>query len=261
MHPTSTHEATRAESTPLPGPLPRNVAFFPTCMADLASPEPALAAIRVLERLGCRVTIPDGMSCCGQPALNSGHAGPARRLLRTYLDAADPFDAVVTIAGSCAATVVHQGPRLLGAGTETRPGYAQLWEFTQFVDAFGAGLPLRLDAHVTYHDSCHMTRMLGETHASRAVLARIEGLTLTEMLASDDCCGFGGTFSVKFPEVSAAMADQKLRHASDTHADYVVSADPGCLVHLAARQARTGVGPRFLHIAELVELALEGGFR
>lgn len=257
MHSSSTDAPVRSASTPHVGDLPRRVAFFPTCMADLASPEPALAAVRVLERLGCRVTIPAGMTCCGQPALNSGHAGPAKRLLRSYLDAAEGFDAVVTIAGSCASTVVHQGPRLLG-DLDARPGYARLWEFSQFVDAFGAELPLRLAASVTYHDSCHMTRMLGETHAPRAVLGRIEGLTLMEMLASDDCCGFGGTFSVKFPEVSAAMADQKLRHAEATHAAYIVSADPGCLVHLAARSARTGVGPQTLHIAELVDLALGG---
>lgn len=252
--------ATRAGARPHAGPMPRRIAFFPTCMADLAMPEPALAAARVLRRMGCEVTVPGDMVCCGQPALNSGHARPAARLLRSLVDSSDGFDAVVTIAGSCAATVIHHGPRLLGDEVVERPGYAKLWEFSQFLDAYldEASVPLHLDAVVTYHDSCHMTRMLGETSAPRAVLARIDGIEVDEMLASGDCCGFGGTFSIKFPEVAGAMADQKLRHAADTRARYLVSSDPGCLVNIGGRQQVTGVGPIPIHLAEIVERAMGG---
>lgn len=245
------------------------VALFATCMTDFAAPGPASAAVRVIEAMGYRVEVPAGQSCCGQPALNSGYPDAAARLVGSWGRAFDGYAAVVSVAGSCAAMMHHHGPTL--AGTPAAGGGAaaaldralpQLWEFSQFVAEFGDGLDLRLDAEVTYHDSCHMTRMLGERETPREVLSRIKGVRLTEMTDSDTCCGFGGTFSVKFPEVSTAMADFKLDVAAQTGARYVVSSDPGCLTHLAARALRRGgEAARFLHLAELMALALPAQVR
>lgn len=248
------------------------VALFATCMTDFAAPGPAAAAVRVIEAMGYSVEVPQGQSCCGQPALNSGYPEAAARLIGSWSRAFDGYAAVVSVAGSCAATMHHHGPALAvtsaagaGAAAALDRALPRLWEFSQFVAEFGGDIDLALDAEVTYHDSCHMTRMLGERHTPREVLARIRGVRLTEMTDSDTCCGFGGTFSVKFPEVSTAMADFKLDAAAESGARYVVSSDPGCLTHLAARALRRGrhSGPdmRFLHLAELVDLALQAGVR
>lgn len=242
------------------------VAVFATCMTDFAAPAPASAAARVIEAMGYRVEIPPAQSCCGQPALNSGYPEAAARLVRSWARAFDGYDAIVSVAGSCAAMLHHHGPGLaVSAGdAEARRldrELPRLWEFSQFVAEYGADLPLALDADVTYHDSCHMTRMLGERHTPREVLARIRGVRLHEMTDSDTCCGFGGTFSVKFPEVSTAMADFKLDQAAATGARYVVSSDPGCLTHLSSRAEKRnrGTGPSYVHLAELVDRALPAG--
>lgn len=235
------------------------VALFATCMTDFAAPSPAAAAVRVIEAMGYRVEVPADQSCCGQPALNSGYPQAASRLVASWARAFDGYETVVSVAGSCAAMMHHHGPELAvgGAGADaldrTLP---RLWEFSRFVAEFGGDLDLALDAEVTYHDSCHMTRMLGERHSPREVLSRIAGVHLVEMTDSDTCCGFGGTFSVKFPEVSTAMADFKLDQAAATGARYVVSSDPGCLTHLASRSARRGGATEFVHLAELVARAL-----
>lgn len=238
---------------------PRSVAVFASCIADLAAPGPVRATVRVLEAMGLDVALPAGQTCCGQPALNSGHPGPAKRLMRHWIEVFGPYDAVVSPSGSCTATVFHQYPRVLeGRWAErARELAARTYELSQFVAAYGAGLPLRLDATVTYHDSCHMLRSLGERTAPRTVLERIEGLRLVEMAEHETCCGFGGTFAAKFPEVSVGLADQKLGAAADSGARYLVSADPGCLTHLTARTVGTRGPVRTRHIAELIADALE----
>lgn len=235
---------------------PRRAALFISCVGDLAAPGPARAAVEVLEAMGVAVEVPSAQTCCGQPALNSGHPDAARTLLRHWLDVFAPYEAVVTPSGSCAAMLHHHVGRLCDPTPRERDLVARTYEFTQFVAAFGAGLDLRLDTSVTYHDSCHMARSLGERRTPREVLGRISGLRLTEMAGCDTCCGFGGTFSAKFPAVSVAMADTKLGEALATGSDLLVSADPGCLAHLRARAeaARRPVATR--HVAEVVRDAL-----
>lgn len=239
-----------------PGTLPERVALFTTCLADFAAPGPLAATIAVLEAIGVEVVVPRDQTCCGQPALNSGFPAQAGRVLAQTLDSLDGAEAVVTLAGSCAAMIVHHSTRLLGAEAASRSGVRNLWEFTQFVAAFGEDLDLELDATVTYHDGCHMTRLLGERTAPRTVLGRIRGLRLVEMPDSDTCCGFGGTFSAKFPELSVAMADVKLDNAAAARAEYVVSADPGCLMQLQTRADAAGRPIRTRHIAEIVRDAM-----
>jgi len=230
------------------------VALFSTCMADFAAPGPAQAARDFLEALGHEVVVPADQSCCGQPALNSGYPREAARLMDAWVDTFSGFEHVVSVAGSCTAMLAHHGGELVSADRRM----PRLWEFSQFVvaQATTRDLGLHLNARVTYHDACHMTRMLGERHTPRALLSLIDGLELVEMTDSDSCCGFGGTFSVKFPEVSTAMADMKLQTIAAAGADAVVTSDPGCITHLAARAIATGSHVRFLHLAEVAAMAL-----
>ena len=235
---------------------PDRVALFATCLADFAAPGVMAATVEVLEGMGVGVDLPRGQTCCGQPALNSGFPKEAGRVMRQTLDSVEGAQAVVTTAGSCAAMITHNAVRLLGSGAGARSGVRDLWEFTQFVEAFGQDLDLELDASVTYHDGCHMTRFLGERSTPRALLNRIQGLSLVEMPDSDTCCGFGGTFSAKFPELSVAMSDVKLDNAAGTGADFVVSADPGCLMQLQTRADAMGRPVQTRHIAEIVRDAM-----
>ncbi|MGH3342594.1 MAG: (Fe-S)-binding protein [Carbonactinosporaceae bacterium] len=236
----------------------KRVALFVSCLADLAAPGPARGAVEVLEALGFGVDVPLSQTCCGQPALNSGYPGAARRLMRHWLDVFEPYDTVVSPSGSCTATVHHQYERVLdGPDRERARALAdRTYELSQFVAVHGAGLPLALDATVTYHDSCHMLRSLGEHDAPRIVLGRITGLRLVEMPSAEVCCGFGGTFAAKFADLSVAMADRKLADAQQTGAHYLVSADPGCLMHLSARARAAGLPVITRHLAELLRDAL-----
>lgn len=239
---------------------PRTVALFVSCIADLAAPGPARATVEVLEAMGCEVVVPRQATCCGQAALNSGYREEARRLMHHWIEAFRGYDAVVSPSGSCTSTVHHHYPRVLARpwATRAREIVERSYELSQFVAAFGRGLRLRLDATVTYHDSCHMLRSMGEQAAPREVLARVDGLRLVELANPDTCCGFGGTFATKFPEVSVAMGDQKLAEAAATDTHYLVSADPGCLMHLGTRAEYAGqagrVQPR--HVAEVLRDAL-----
>lgn len=187
--------------------------------------------------------------------------------MRHWIEAFEPYEAVVSPSGSCTSTVHHHYPRVLAepwAG-RARDVIERSHELSQFVAAYGRDLDLRLDATVTYHDSCHMLRSMGENAAPREVLSRIRGLRLVELANPDTCCGFGGTFATKFPEVSVAMGDQKLAEAAATGTHYLVSADPGCLLHLGTRAEWLGAAGRaaggepavhIRHIAEVLRDAL-----
>ncbi|MEU6116734.1 (Fe-S)-binding protein [Streptomyces sp. NPDC047117] len=237
-------------------PRPERVALFTSCMGDLAAGGPARATVEVLAAMGLAVELPRGQTCCGQPALNSGHPAEAGALLDRWLRIFAPYDAVVTPSGSCAAHLHHHLGRLRSPTPEQRALVERTYEFSQFVMAYGTELRLRLSGSVTYHDSCHLTRTLGERRTPRQLLRRIEGLEVREMAGCDTCCGFGGTFAAKFPEVSVAMADTKLRSAAAEGADWLVSADPGCLLHLDGRARKAGPPVRTRHLAELVRDAL-----
>lgn len=253
------------DSTPATGTehgvaMPRRVALFLSCAVDFAVPLVGTATQRILEAMGIEVLIPASQSCCGQVALNSGHTGPARTLSRRWVDTFAPFDAVVSPSGSCVATVRHGIQRLAEQGwaDEAQEVADRTWELSQFLAEYGADLPMALDARVAWHDSCHMLRTLGERESPRTVLQRIERLQLLELSDSEDCCGFGGTFATTFPELSCTMADRKLRTAAEADLTYLVSADPGCLLHLSGRAQSTGARVPTIHIAELVLQAMAG---
>jgi L-lactate dehydrogenase complex protein LldE len=240
-----------------PAARPARVSLFVTCLVDLLYPEVGEATVALLRDQGVDVDFPAAQTCCGQPAFNSGYVEDARRIARTLIDAMDGAEAVVTPSGSCAAMVRSSFAHLF-EGTEdedrARALAARTFEVTEFlVDVLGVeGIQGRWDGRVTYHDSCHGLRELGLTGQARGLLASIDGLELVEMARPDLCCGFGGTFAVRLPDVATAMADEKLAQASATDADVLVAGDSGCLMHLAGRLSRNGSRIRPVHVARLL---------
>ena len=229
------------------------VGLFVTCLADLVAPEVGVATARVLQRAGHEVVFPDGQTCCGQPAFNSGYREEAATVLRTTLRALAGADAeaYVSPAGSCTTMIRTFAADVVGAEDPDLQAVApRLYELSEFLAAHGGALAGRLEARVAYHDSCHMLRELGLRDEPRAALARLEGVELADWDA-DRCCGFGGTFSVRQPELSVAMADEKLRTLDG--ADMVCGADPSCLMHLRGRLRRLGSDVEVRHVAEVLE--------
>jgi L-lactate dehydrogenase complex protein LldE len=194
----------------------------------------------LLEQAGYQVDFPPEQICCGQPAFNAGHRAAARRVARTFVRAFSRDHPVVCASGSCVTMVAHYLPELLGCEPY------EVWELSAFLVQTEATLPVRNAGRaLAYHDSCHMLRELGISDEPRRLLER-SGAQLVPLPRPDLCCGFGGTFSVRQPEISVAMADEKL--AGARAADALVTADPGCLMHLRARADRTR-GPRVIHLA------------
>jgi L-lactate dehydrogenase complex protein LldE len=230
------------------------VALFVPCFVDLFAPEVAVAAHRVLTRLGHEVSYPAGQTCCGQPALNSGYFEDAECLARRLLDllSKEKPDAVVSPSGSCVAA-------LRTATGHDHPALARLFEFSQFltdelnVTDLGASFPGR----VTWHDACHPLRELGIRDGPRRLLAAVSDLELVEMDSSDECCGFGGTFAVKAPEVSVGMGERKIAAIEAAGVDFVASTESSCLMQIGGLLARKGSHTRPIHLAEI----LAGGSR
>jgi L-lactate dehydrogenase complex protein LldE len=213
---------------------------------------------QVLERLGYQVHFPEAQTCCGQPAFNSGYTEEARKIARHFLDVFRDSEAIVVPSGSCTSMIAHHfadvfehDPKLLAEVHALEP---RVWEFSKFllevagVDDVGA----RLDAVVTYHDSCHALRELKIKTGPRKLLSKVRGLTLAEMATAEECCGFGGTFSVKFPEVSGAMARTKIESIQQTGASTIVSIDSSCLMQLKGAIDRAGLPIRTMHLAEVL---------
>jgi L-lactate dehydrogenase complex protein LldE len=216
------------------------VQLFATCLGDLVFPDAVADAEELLRRAGFEVEFPRGQVCCGQPAFNAGHRKAARRVARTFTRAFARDVPVVTPSGSCATMVAHYLPELVGC--EPYP----IHELSAFLDGQRVGVEqVNWGKALAYHDSCHMLRELRIAEQPRRLLER-SGARLVALPRPDLCCGFGGTFAVRQPEISVAMADEKLAGARDAHA--LVTADPGCLMHLRARSERTG-GPSVVHLA------------
>ncbi len=233
------------------------VMLMRTCLADHVAPGVAKATIRVLERLGVSVTVPRAQTCCGQPGWSAGHPDQARTVARQALKVFAGTDPVVVPSGSCAAMLTHGYADLFAGEDEedaARDLAARTFELTQFIHQNGLTPAAAGDAPatVTYHDSCHMLRLLRERDSPRAVIAGA-GVELLEMADTDVCCGFGGAFSITFPEVSGALGEQKARSAADSDAEELVACDLSCLIHIVGRGRRVGVPLRARHIAELLD--------
>jgi L-lactate dehydrogenase complex protein LldE len=217
------------------------VQLFATCLGDLVLPDAVADAQALLREAGFEVDFPEGQVCCGQPAFNSGHRRAARRVAQTFARAFSRDLPVVVPSGSCATMTAHYLPGLLGCEP------FDVWELSAFLSARNASLPRCNEGRrLAYHDSCHMLRELRIRDEPRQLLER-SGAELVPLPRPDLCCGFGGTFSVRQPEISLAMADDKLAGAA--RADALVTADPGCLVHLRGRAEKSGGHVSVAHLA------------
>ncbi|HWI62991.1 MAG TPA: (Fe-S)-binding protein [Symbiobacteriaceae bacterium] len=240
------------------------VSLFATCLVDTFYPEVGEATVRLLRRLGCTVDFPPGQTCCGQPAWNSGHLAEAAQMARATVAAFAASQYVVAPSGSCVGMIREHYPALVSSECALGAKTFELSEFlVRVLKVDLRSLGARFEHSVTFHTSCHTTRELGVRREPFLLLEQIEGLQLRHLERAELCCGFGGTFSVKLPEVAVAMADDKLADVRATGAEYLVGTDSSCLMHLRGRMNRTGGGPQVLHLAELLELATrprkEGG--
>ncbi len=243
----------------------KTVSLFIQCLVDTMFPQVGEAMVAVLDRLGVPVDYPAGQTCCGQPAWNSGYRREAAAAARHFIEVFEGAEAIVCPSGSCVHMVRHHYPGLFeddpAMAAKARAVAARTYEFTQYlVDVLGVSdTKSRYTGTVTYHDSCHLSRGLGIFAQPRTLLGNVRGLQLIEMRDSDTCCGFGGTFSVNYPEISIAMADEKIENILATGADAVVGCDISCLMNIGGRLSRRGEKIKVLHIAEILAVHRGGG--
>ncbi|WP_210364857.1 (Fe-S)-binding protein [Bacillus sp. REN3] len=233
------------------------VTLFATCLVDMFQSNAGKATVELLERLGCDIEFPESQVCCGQPAYNSGYVKEAKEAMKSMIDTFIDAEYVVSPSGSCI-TMFHEYARIFKGDPVWEPKAKKLaaksFELTQFIvdilkiEDVGA----RFEGKVTYHTSCHMTRLLGVKKAPLILLSNVKGLEFTELPGKEQCCGFGGTFSVKMAQISEQMVDEKVRHVEETGAEYLIGADAGCLMNIGGRIDRQGKPIKVLHIAEVL---------
>jgi L-lactate dehydrogenase complex protein LldE len=234
------------------------VGLFVTCLVDLVRPSVGFAAAKLIEAAGCDVVVPRAQTCCGQPAYNSGVRADAAALARQTISAFEGLDYVVAPSGSCAGMLRTHYPVLLAEDTEWHGRAVAFAERVHELTAFLTdvrrleAVPGRLRARATYHDSCAGLRELHIKRQPRSLLAKVEGLELVEMADSEICCGFGGTFAIKYPDISNAMADKKTADVSAGRPDLVLAGDLGCLMNIAGKLSRAGSSVEVRHVAEVL---------
>jgi len=234
------------------------VSLFVTCIVDQVVPQVGIAMTEVLERLGYGVDFPAAQTCCGQPAFNSGYREEAAAVATHFLNVFRDAEYIVVPSGSCTSMITHHFEDLFKNDSklleETHRLASRVWEFSKFllevakVDDLGA----RFDGLVTYHDGCHALREMKIKGGPRRLLSKVQGLTLREMEPAEECCGFGGTFCVKFPEVSGGMGRTKVESIRKTEAGTVVSIDPSCLMQIQGVIDRERLPIRTMHLAEIL---------
>jgi L-lactate dehydrogenase complex protein LldE len=237
------------------------VALFIPCYVDLINPEVGVSVVRVLRKSGVEVAYPEGQTCCGQPAFNSGFFDEARTVGRHFLNVFEKerWDYVVCPSGSCTTMVSHYYPFLFKDAPDERARSETLGhrvrEFSDFlVNVLGVtDLGARHTGRAVFHTGCHQRRELGLLKEPRELLRNVEGLELLDWENEELCCGFGGTFSVKMPAISTAMADEKIRALEKSGADTLVSGDSSCLMHLKGRLRRSGHDTRVYHLAQILD--------
>jgi L-lactate dehydrogenase complex protein LldE len=233
------------------------VTLFIPCFIDALYPRAGMSVVQILERLGHKVVCPEEIACCGQPAFNSGYWPEARAVAVKVLEHLKDAETVVIVSGSCGAMVKNFYPQLFARTPQAelaRQVAMRVWEFSDFlVTKLGVtDLGARFPARVTFHDGCHGLRELGIKKQPRALLAKVRDLQLIEMTEAETCCGFGGTFSAKFPAISTAMGEVKCASAIETGADYIVSNDLSCLMHQQGLLSRQGSKLKTIHLAEVL---------
>jgi L-lactate dehydrogenase complex protein LldE len=249
--------------TDSPMPKPR-IALFVTCLVDLFRPTVGFAAVKLLEEAGCDVAVPAAQTCCGQPAFNSGDRGDARAIAEQVIRTFETFDYVVVPSGSCAGMIKkHYGEVFAGDPNWSERAEtlaSRTFELVSFlVDVLGVRVvDARFRGSVTYHDSCSGLRELGIREQPRVLLAGIEGLELTELPDADVCCGFGGTFCVKYGEISDRMVGKKAAAIEATGAGTLLAGDLGCLLNMAGKLQREGSQVKARHVAEVLAGLAQG---
>ncbi|HEU4986762.1 MAG TPA: (Fe-S)-binding protein [Rhizobiaceae bacterium] len=237
-------------------PAPK-VGLFVTCLVDLFRPTVGFAAVKLLEDAGCVVEVPPAQTCCGQPAYNSGDREDTRAIAKNTIEAFEGYDYIVAPSGSCAGMLKKHYPSLFkGEAMEQRAVEFsnKVHELVSFlVDVLGVkSVPARHDGTVTYHDSCSGLRELRIRNQPRALLSSVEGLQIKEMNEADVCCGFGGTFCVKYPDISNAIVGKKTQNIRESGADTLLAGDLGCLMNMAGKLQREGSGMKVRHVAEVL---------
>ncbi len=248
---------TDGDPSPAPNAQPR-VGLFVTCLVDLFRPSVGFAAVKLLEEAGCIVEVPPAQVCCGQPAYNTGDTATARHVAKQTIEAFAGFDYVVGPSGSCMATIRKDYPEMFkddpdwsARATALAARSHELMSF--LTDVLSIALPeVSFEAKVTYHDSCSGLRALGIKEQPRQLLSGVKGLTLSEMQDAETCCGFGGTFCVKYPDISVKMVSDKIANIDMTGADTLLGGDLGCLLNIAGRLRRMNKSVRVFHAAEVL---------
>ena len=233
------------------------ITLFVPCFIDSLYPNVAMSMVKIFEQLGHSVEFPENQTCCGQPPFNSGYWEEARSVASNQLEAFKNADCIVSGSGSCGAMFKVFYPELFhghALEAEAKALSAKTWEFSEFlvnklnVSDVGA----RFEGRATFHDGCHGLRELGTKEAPRTLLRAVKGLELVEMGEAESCCGFGGTFAVKYPQISTAMAEVKCTSICETNADYVISNDSSCLMQISGWLNRNVGSVKCMHLAEVL---------
>jgi L-lactate dehydrogenase complex protein LldE len=241
----------------MPEKSPR-VGLFVTCLVDMFRPSVGFAAVKLLEDAGCTVEVPESQTCCGQPAFNSGDRADARAIALDVIAAFKGYDYVVAPSGSCGGMIVKHYPELFEPGTADHEAAVSLAARTHELVSFLTRIlkvekvEAQFPARATYHDSCSGLRELGIKQEPRKLLASVAGVSLREMTDAEVCCGFGGTFCVKYPGISDKMLEKKLKHIEATGADTLIAGDLGCLMNMAGKLKRQGSAVKVRHVAEVL---------
>lgn len=239
------------------------IGFFVTCLVDSMRPNIALASIKLLEKADCKVVVPASQTCCGQPAFNNGDDNTTKQLAKQVIDNFLNYDYLVAPSGSCLGMIKTHYPELF----QDDPVYLlkaeklskKSYEILSFLsDVLNIEIEQSFNETVTYHDSCSGLRELGIQSQPRSLLSKVNGLELTEMKDTDICCGFGGTFCVKYPEISTSLVTDKVNNISETNADVLLAGDLGCLMNIAGRCARLNKPVRCYHTVEVLAGMADG---
>ena len=234
------------------------VGLFVTCLVDLFRPSVGFAAVDLIERAGFSVEVPPAQTCCGQPAYNSGDRKDTREIAEQVIQVFEDFDYVVAPSGSCASMLKKHYPPLFADDPEwadrSYKFAAKTYELVDFLYKFGGDLDVssNISENVTYHDSCAGLRELSIEKQPRELLKFIKGLSLTEMKDADVCCGFGGTFCVKYSDISNAIVSKKIANIEASGADMLLAGDLGCLMNMAGKLSRNGSKIQVRHVAEVL---------
>ena len=235
-----------------------NVGLFVTCLVDLFRPNVGFATIKLLENAGCKVSVPTAQTCCGQPAYNNGDLENSRAIAKQVIENFDEFDYIVAPSGSCTAMLKHHYPQLFQNEPQWQAkaqAFAnRCYELVSFLtDVCGIDkVQARFSFPVTYHDACSGLRELGIANQPRQLLKSVQSISITEMKEADVCCGFGGTFCVKYPDISTRMVSDKAANVQATNAQVLLAGDMGCLLNIAGRLKRLNSPIKVYHVAEVL---------